>query len=220
MKEITPSKNTATVQHPTLRRGCVTRSAIGGKPGDICSVRGLLPLTQNRRTWRNRSRLQGSLRRVNSFFDSVRAQTFQRIRKPLFVSGVAPLGLRVRDWSPELLRGTNMDPLDGPVPTAGLCCRSAGAGLLHVLMRVALAADATPTSVTGRRIRCSSRCGDHVSEASDKILRQTPDPIQVIFLGTVNCFTLVGQTGSDDPKRKRTPGVSRNRSVRAEDVRR
>ena len=42
MKEITPSKNTATVQHPTLRRGCVTRSAIGGKPGDICSVRGLL----------------------------------------------------------------------------------------------------------------------------------------------------------------------------------
>ena len=63
-----------------------------------------------------------------------------------------------------------MDPLDGPVPTAGLCCRSAGAGLLHVLMRVALAAGAIPTSVTGRRIRCSSRCGDHVSEVRDEIL--------------------------------------------------
>ena len=32
--------------------------------------------------------------RVNSFFDSIRAQTFQRIRIPLFGSGVALLGLR------------------------------------------------------------------------------------------------------------------------------
>ena len=103
-------------------RGAHGISGAEGRPAVPSTWRRQPPLTQSRRTWRNRSRSQGSVRRVNSFFDSVRAQTFQRIRIPLFGSGVAPLGNLARGlrWSQSLCPADGASARGATVGAPGL----------------------------------------------------------------------------------------------------
>ena len=93
-------------------------------------------MTQSRRTWRNRSRSHGSLRRVNSFRQRKSANIPEVPHTALFGSEVAPLGLRYVIGNQNSCGELTWTRLTGRFPSR-LCCRSAGAGLSHVLMRAA-----------------------------------------------------------------------------------